>query len=433
MIKNLSELLRALQTKEAQKLNAEKIRHPTIIGDMYEGLTKEVLERGIPRELDLNVVDGVAVCGDGHSTGQLDVMLVTGNRGRQIPHTGHYEWPIEDVLCVIEVKKTLFGKELKESFEQLRQVKKCFGRYFDSLSGSEIISPAIQAFEKITGRPAPQIEELDNRLVADQKLLHYLVLEQMAPLRIAFGYGGFKTEAGLRRSFLGYIESNLENPGFDPHSIPNLQSAGGFSLVKMNGQPYVAPTGDKAWPVICSSRENPLRFMIEMLWQKIGNRFKLMLPGEDLSQEQLVRFVAAEYKDMSGSQGWNYSYEDLPEKALRKAEGYDWSPITLSQTKAVIIQELGSAKGVFIDDPELRKFIKNNGEDPDTLFSELVADRIAVIDGNRIVGIGDEFHTMILPTGEFVGSNEPAMLKSWVEEKVSKTLGEKEGSSDENL
>src|SRR5579863_5493450 len=107
MITNLADLLGELARAEAEKLGKNDIKHPTLIGGMYEGLTRELLVRSVPDGLDLQVVGGLVVDGRGGTSGQIDCMLVHGT-GTPVPYSpGTYKWHVKDVLAVFEVKKNL--------------------------------------------------------------------------------------------------------------------------------------------------------------------------------------------------------------------------------------------------------------------------------------------------------------------------------------
>ena len=112
VIANIANLLLELQAKEAAKLAQEKITHAPTIGAMYEGLTRELLDRAIPASLNLRVVDGFIEDHEHNLSPQVDAMLVTGE-GREIPRTGGYVRPIQDVIAVMEVKKNLYGADLR--------------------------------------------------------------------------------------------------------------------------------------------------------------------------------------------------------------------------------------------------------------------------------------------------------------------------------
>ncbi len=50
MIKNVADMLQAFWDEERKKLDAQNITHPPTIGEMYEGLTKELLARTLPED-----------------------------------------------------------------------------------------------------------------------------------------------------------------------------------------------------------------------------------------------------------------------------------------------------------------------------------------------------------------------------------------------
>lgn len=119
MIRNMADLLRTFIEQESAQLATFNVSHGPTIGDMYEGLSAEVLNRAVPTNLDLQVVNGFTVDTAGIQSGQMDCMLVRGS-GEQIPFTSSYRWPIRDVLAVFEVKKTLGYEDLKDAFVHLR-------------------------------------------------------------------------------------------------------------------------------------------------------------------------------------------------------------------------------------------------------------------------------------------------------------------------
>lgn len=119
MITSFADILRDLQLKEQAILSAQAISHGPTIGNMYEGLTRDLLSRAIPATAGLRLVDGFVVGHDKTLSPQIDCMLVQGE-GEQIPHTNHYKWPVKDVVAVFEAKKSLYGAQLQDSHKKLR-------------------------------------------------------------------------------------------------------------------------------------------------------------------------------------------------------------------------------------------------------------------------------------------------------------------------
>ncbi|SFM05019.1 hypothetical protein [Halanaerobium salsuginis] len=68
MIKTISELLTQLKEKELEKIQKyHDVKHGPMIGEMYEGLTKDIINSGLDKEfltkdifkdIDLKVVSG---------------------------------------------------------------------------------------------------------------------------------------------------------------------------------------------------------------------------------------------------------------------------------------------------------------------------------------------------------------------------------------
>src|SRR4051794_7348674 len=104
MIRKLSDLLSAILRQGSETLAHESYSHPVIVGSMYEGLAASLLDQAIPNELDLRVVKGViSICES--NSGEMDWMLVEGE-GKRIPFSDLFENPLEQVIAVVESKKS---------------------------------------------------------------------------------------------------------------------------------------------------------------------------------------------------------------------------------------------------------------------------------------------------------------------------------------
>ncbi|WP_371800834.1 MULTISPECIES: DUF6602 domain-containing protein [unclassified Streptomyces] len=111
MIRTVADLLSGIIRDELPKLDDAPVKHAPTIGDMYEGLSSDVLNRALPDGLGLRVVSGFARDGHGRLSGQLDCMVVRGE-GERLPYTDSYVWHVRDIVAVIEVKKNLHSAEL---------------------------------------------------------------------------------------------------------------------------------------------------------------------------------------------------------------------------------------------------------------------------------------------------------------------------------
>ena len=270
MISTIAELLHRFIEAERTRLDQFHLSHGPTIGLMYEGLTSEVLNRAIPKDLGLSVASGFITDDSGHLSPQIDCMLVSGN-GEPIPYTNFYKWHIKEVIAVLEIKKTLYSSELVESYDTLRAVLDNQSRYvrFGKSSRTYDISSALRAFSEITGTIAPERSKVQSLPFDKEMIYHALICERISPVRIALGYDGFQSEYSLRESLAKFVEKTLMKPGFGVTSYPQLIISGQYSLAKMNGQPY-SPPQDKGdwWNFLASSCANPVKLILEFIWTR---------------------------------------------------------------------------------------------------------------------------------------------------------------------
>ena len=123
MISDIASFLKMLMSVEQKNIAEQGITHAPTIGAMYEGLTRDILARTIPENLNLQIVEGFIEGVDGRLSTQIDCMLVSGI-GRQLPHIGAYVWKVESVIAIFEIKKNFYGRELGDFFEKQRAIYK---------------------------------------------------------------------------------------------------------------------------------------------------------------------------------------------------------------------------------------------------------------------------------------------------------------------
>jgi len=361
MIKTIADLLRELMVKEAAELDDEAVKHGPTIGTMYEGLTRDVLDRVIPAEIDVRVVDGFVKGVDGNLSPQIDAMVVTGE-GYQIPYTSNFVWPIADVIAVFEVKKTLYAGDLKDAFGKLRTVKRMSESYVQG--GVQVVaSPSFRAFARTTGyypRSIAAVDELPEELAY---IFHTILAEQLAPVRVILGYHGYVDEDGLRKGVLGYLQDQGGfAAGFGASSMPNLIIARSNSILKMDGHPYAAPLRDGWWHLLVSNPENPLRLLIELLWTKLGDRFGDIFPGDDdLELERLAPFLDARFQHVTDKLGWAYHYNHLSKEQMAGTPAPNWDPEAVNTCEMVIQLQLARLGSIDVRDTEFRSFVSEEG------------------------------------------------------------------------
>lgn len=122
MIETIHELLVAMKEKGIEEIEPYlNIGHNPTIGDMYEGLTLQIMEKSIFKDFNLHVVSGKIVNVSGKFSNQIDCMIVIGD-GEKLPYSDNYIYSINNVIAVIEVKKKLFSNELSEAYDNLKSV-----------------------------------------------------------------------------------------------------------------------------------------------------------------------------------------------------------------------------------------------------------------------------------------------------------------------
>lgn len=278
MIKNISELLQAFKNEEKAKLDAYELSHGPTIGDMYEGLSKDILSRAIPQQLQLQIVEGFITDGEELLSGQIDSMLVRGE-GEKIPYTSSYKWHVKNVLVVFEVKKNLYSKDLINSFYKLKQISDSYFKYLfegtEDKSRKVDLSPSYKTFSQITGITAPPYHCRETLTPENEMIYTSIFMEQLMPVKIVLGYDGFSSEFSLREGLVNFISEKEQCEGYGVPSFPQLIICGEYSLVKNNGRPYSSPMRDGYWDFMTSSKANPVLLMLEFIWTKLSLEFDI--------------------------------------------------------------------------------------------------------------------------------------------------------------
>jgi hypothetical protein len=158
VIRTVADLLSSILQEELPKLDKAPVKHAPTIGDMYEGLSFEVLNRALPSGLGLRVVSGFARDSREGLSGQLDCMVVRGE-GEKLPYTDSYVWHVKDIIAVIEVKKNLHSAELRDAFAQLNTVSAIEHSYYQGADEElddphRSVAPSVRTFAEMTGKVA---------------------------------------------------------------------------------------------------------------------------------------------------------------------------------------------------------------------------------------------------------------------------------------
>lgn len=366
MIKNASELLAAFMAAERKEAEAIPMAHMPTLGAAYEAIVRSGIDRNfvLPPNLDLRVVGGFI---DGLPN-QFDCMLVRGE-GRPYARTGLYFYPIDQVLCVLEVKKTMSRAALVDGIGHLADVQRHFMKRFEERhEAGEVqdVESARLSFSQMTGRAAPLLRELDQVSFEDQLLFGVLVRQMYAPTTVLLGFDGYGTERGLREALLDLIESDAgTSSNLVPDLLPSLISVGELSLVKCGGQPYIAWDEDTGWVAIASTRHNAALVLLEFLWTKIGRFCNVQMPfGPQVEVETLDKVLVANGTFNNGKAGWLFKATSRTEIQLSlRPAAVPWEPQRLTRG-AVTVTDLMCFRGGAIDlDQDLRDYLKDKYEE----------------------------------------------------------------------
>lgn len=420
MLTSLANILRELQRVEAAKLAKENIKHAPTIGAMYEGLTRELLDRAIPPALDVRVVSGFVEGHDGQLGPQTDAMIVTGE-GKPVPFTNDFVWPIQNVLAVFEVKKNLYGADLDDAFQKLRTINQMFIAYTQSAKPMFDLNPAFHAFARLTGRYPKASAQLPQLPEEWQQFYHLLVMEQVGPIRVILGYEGYVDEAGLRQGFADYLEQNDAARGSGLGAYPNLVICRENSLLKMNGQPYISALQKDWWIALVSNHENPIRILLELIWTRLSIQFQEYIPMDDTLQlERLAPFFLARVAAVQPAVAWELQHYELDKNELASIPSVQWAPREVDEDEAIILQIVALRGKMNVQGRDFRKYAQEEGFDPDAAIAKLVADGLlAWVDEHHVCLMTQAgLITAIMPSGQTIATGDDELAAMWLMEQL---------------
>jgi hypothetical protein len=344
MIKSTIEIIEAFIQAEVESVSKQKMAHMPTLGDAFECITRESISKALPSSFNLSVVSGFI---RGLSE-QFDCMLVH-DEGEQYGLTDKFIYDIENVLIVFEVKKTLNKKDLVSAYQQLSPVSVKAHDKFSSAIEEGTFSDCTHAhriFSQITGKIASDSwEGLTNYPIEDGMLISVLAQELYSPVKIIHGYGGYKTENGLRGAFLDFIEDEAMELGIaNINCLPNLITSDNYSLFKTTGLPFIPELIDGHIPVIASSKDNVVELMVEVVWSKISSYYNESMPwGEDLdvSSSSVLLLAEAIYDTKEEAGGWKYHCKDVDDKSLSEiATSIEWQPALFPESISTLLAHL---------------------------------------------------------------------------------------------
>lgn len=420
MIKSASELLTSFIAIERAKVESISMQHMPTLGSAYEAIANAGIDNEfvLPPNLDLRVVSGFI---EGLSN-QIDVMLVQGE-GKQYGLTPQYIYPIERVLCVMEVKKTLTKVDLRDGMDHLAGVQALFQKSFNDriVHGEKFnFSSARENFEKITGEIWPSTDdELDKLTILDRHLFVMLSKELIAPVTILLGFDGHKTESGLRTAMDEIIapKNSDDVPMFTPESLPSLVISGDFSLIKQTGRPYLSIRSDKALVLMGSAKKNIARILLEFIWTKIAAFCNVQMPfGTDIDYENIKEFLIARQSQKNDRPCLELSTVALKEGSLNREAVKVWEPERLTAAAIQLAEFTVLRGGILKNEKSLSAFLKKKYNVTfENAAKELVKTTIFCMRNNKLKMIAK--YTVIASFDDGTGylDTDDQRLRSWCE------------------
>lgn len=430
MISYVSQLLDAFIQEEKRKIDSVEMPHMPTLGNAYEELTKAGMRQdfAIPKMLNLKVVSGFISRNGKIEPGQIDCMVVEG-KGVRYGKTNEYIYEIEQVLCVFEVKKTLRKKDYRDAFGHLRNVRRIYSDYFhEKLKDPEFapdIRDAALNYSTLTGNFAPTTYRDINKLCREEAIKFYtLVQDSLAPLTIIHGYDGYKRESGMRNAFAEILSEGIEQEmtGLGLMGIPNLATSNNYAIIKCDGNPMIVKNGNGSWVALVSTRHNPAKLILELLWTRISKRYHVRMPWNDgLEMENLKPLLVADtIVESNGESGWIYRTIKFSEKELTRDDNEQWEPFYLGKPEITAIN-LMCYDGTLELNSGVQEFLKSKYQvELESVVDNLMNSGFFMRNENYVTPINRETHiiTNIDKTGWISVENE--RFDMWCKEKKIK-------------
>lgn len=425
---SLSDLLLSFANQENEILKSYGIQHRPTIGNQYEGLTTDILNKSIFEGLHLIVARNSFIEG---SKTEYDIILAEGD-GTPIKYSEHqFTFKPQQVIAVIQVKKNLYGTDIKDSYENLATIAPLYNdngveKYVCEWATSSVrnsLQKHVSAYEK---------GELN---LDEEYLYHTLVTEPQLPIRIVVGYNGYASEAKFRDGIYAYFETCKttameRKSGYSPNDIPNLIVCGRFSCIKITGTPF-CPKYDSSklgwWNLLGTSSYNPMYFFLEAIWTKLSYKFKLPVDifGDDLETPCLSPFIDAKiHQDNGRPIGWDYNYLFLSDTCLSKNNVIEeWQPVEIDDAQWCILSELEEKGCINIKTAKgLGDFIIQKGySNLDDFINKLLATGLVTLDGDNLRLLTYRCDRICIGGKWYAGENITGRLTNWALKEINKS------------
>lgn len=428
MISTVADLLEEFKKYALSKIEQDDkdINHTVAIGDNFEGLTSELLNKAVFKDLNLKMVERSFVYNDsGVMSNELDCILVVGE-GQKMSFANRYKYHIKDVIAVIQVKKNLYANDIDDSHHNLRSII--------NVSEPRDAEPFVgrlhrDAYKLLTGKEIPSKERRERFTDREDILYHYLMMEAFHPLRIVIGYYGYTTEYGLREGFVKKLEEISKNGpvrGYSPGSFPSLLICGNSTIIKNNGMPMGIPLTDDEFyfHILTSSNGKPMYHLLELIWTRLSYKFRISsgIFGDDFDTEASHPFISCKERKIDDENwGWEFLYHPLTKKQLSMPlVSTPWMPTEIGRDKYSILNVLLQVGTVDINSVEqFLKFIETEKLDATKIIKELSDARLIYLDEGKMGLLVDQLHTVFTPDGKvYAGENKSGEMTNYFTKQI---------------
>lgn len=319
MIETVADLFAQIKEREYKARNGALSSNQRLaMSTMYEGLPRNVLDFAAFEGIDIRVVEGRIRKSDGIVSKRMDCMIVTGEPEVIVPPIAHCIYPIEQVIAIIEVRRTLFPSRLDDFVADSKRLIP-----LDSMPGAAMERVQWGYFLLFDTALPDSFDILPDHV---KGVYADLVRDATLPLRIVLSYGPYRDENALRQGLIEYLANGSAREslgGNTPSDFADLVLCGDSALIKMNGQPYAPPLYEqRGWHFYGSMRGHNAVFLLEILWTRIRTQigFDAEVHGVDLKMPPINALLFARMRrsrsDLHAVSLDTYSARSCKEEAL---------------------------------------------------------------------------------------------------------------------
>jgi hypothetical protein len=180
--------------------------------------------------------------------------------------------------------------------------------------------------------------------------------------------------------------------------------------------PYNGPIVDGKWVFYASAPENPIYYLLELLWTRLHYKFGLSqkIFGEDLMVDSFHPYMKGEYLEKGDMKGWGYEYNYLTKGQLGvPLEDSEWSPTFIDETQHKILTRLAFKGQLLSNGQEIMDVLKGSNYTLETLISSLLSTEFVYQDGNSLILL-NEF--IVLGTYQdkfYIADNSDSRFLNW--------------------